>query len=399
MKKYRIAVAMLIAILWLATVVLNVYLLPQHYATHVEIERLTQSPMPLQVRAYGTLEARDSHTIKAAFDGPILMKQFREGQQVVKGQPLAVLDRQNITVDYQNKTDGLKNAKDDQARAQRDLRVQKELYRKQAVAYSTVEDAQKTLVKAVQALRTAQETFRLAQLQWNSANVVAPISGTVVKDWVGEDKTVSNGKEIVTVADVSQYTVKAHVDELDIKQMREGQPAEVKLQIFDQTPLPALVKEVGSQPEGTGLPEVPVVLLILDDRHLSLRPKLTAEARIDTGRTEPIISVPLTAIANADGNPRVWELGAWHRLHAVPVVLGRANPDRVEVTQGLKAEDQVCITAEPDFADGMMVLVDTSSVNAPGLSKTHLLMKDRVQKSLMDKKRAAAKASKGASVR
>jgi len=216
----------------------------------------------------------------------------------------------------------------------------------------------------------------------------------VVKDWIGEDKSISSGKEIVTVADVSQYTVKANVDELDIKRVAEGQPAEVKLQIYDQTPLPAIVKEVGSAPEGNGLPEIAVVLLIMDTEGLPLRPKLTAEARIDTGRTEPILAVPLSAVANADGNPRVWILGIWNRLRAVPVQLGRANPDQVEITQGLRAGDRICTTAEPDFADGMMVLVERLGVESSGPSRTHVLMKEGVQRSLLDKKRQAAKASK-----
>ena len=389
MRMTQRSITLGIASVWLAAVVMNIHFLPQRYAMHVQVERLTLAPMPLLVRASGTLEAKDSHTLKLDFDGPILKKQFREGQQVVKGQVLAVVSREKIEVDYQNKMDALKNAQDDLARARKDLRVQKELYHKQAVAYSTIEDAQKTLVKATQALRSAKETFALAQAQWNSSTIVSPIAGTIVKDWIGEDKSVSSGKDIVTVADVSAFTVKVTVDELEIKQVAEGQRAEIKLQIYDQTPLPAIVKEIGSAPEGNGLPEVPVVLLVTDTRGLPLRPKLTAEARIDTGTTEPILSVPLTAVANADGNPHVWVLGAFQRVHAVAVQLGRTSPDWVEVTQGLQAQNQIVITAEPDFAEGMMVLVDPAGAPAPGSSKTHALMKDRVKKALLDKKRGS----------
>jgi RND family efflux transporter MFP subunit len=369
---------------------MNIYKLPHTYATRIEVESLKLESMPLVVRSSGKLEAKDSHTIKLDFDGPIASKQFREGQKVVKGQLLAEISREKIRLSYQSKVDALKNARDDLKRAKKDLKVEKELYRQQAVAYSAVEDADKTLVKAVQGLRSAEESFKEGQQQWDSAHIISPISGTVVKDWIGEDKTISSGKEIVTVADVSEYTVKANVDELDIKQVTEGQPAEVHLQAYGSASLPAIVKEVGSDSAGTGVPEVPVVLSITDTKGLVLRPKLTAEIRIDTGRTEPVLSVPMTAVANADGNPRVWVLGAWHRIHAVPVQLGRANPDRIEVTQGLHAEESIAVTAEPDFSDGMMVLLEPAgSLSSDSSSKTHTLMKERVKKTLIDKKHAS----------
>ena len=176
---------------------------------------------------------------------------------------MAVIGRDRIRLDFQSKKDAWTNAESDLVHAKRDLRLQKQLFKKEAVAYSTVDDAQRALVKAEQALRGAKQAMKVAQDQWDSSNVTAPISGTVVKDWIGEDKSVSSGKEIVTVADVSDYTLHAKVDELDIHQVHEGQKAEVRLQSFQDTPLPALVTEVGTQIEGSGLPEIPVVLAAL----------------------------------------------------------------------------------------------------------------------------------------
>jgi len=137
MKILRTQVAIMVASLWLMIIALNVFYIPRHYAVRIETEKLTLAPMPLLVRASGTLEAKDSHTIKLDFDGPVLSKRFREGQKVVKGQLLAEISREKIQLDYQNKTDALKNAKDDLVRAKRDLKVQKKLFREEAVAYST----------------------------------------------------------------------------------------------------------------------------------------------------------------------------------------------------------------------------------------------------------------------
>lgn len=376
----------LIAGLWGGAVVLNIMLMPRRYAPHVDVELTQLMPMPLLVRASGNLEAKDSNTVKAQFDGPVNSKNFREGQSVKKGQVLAIIGRERIKVDYQAKHDALINADADLKRARRDLRLQKELFKKEAVAYSTVEDAQRTLVKSEQGLRSAQESMKVAQDQWNSSTVVAPISGTVVKDWIGEDKFMANGKEIVTVADISEYTVHAKVDELDIHQVREGQLADVTVQIFPKDPLKAVVTQVGSQTDGTGLPEIPVVMRLLATGGLDLRPKLTAESRISIGKTEPVISVPLTALVNNDGDPHVWVLSSINRLKKRRVETGRTNPDRIEIVSGLSPKEWVCVTAEPDFSEGMMALVAPPGSTSGRGSRTAKFLPDPKKDSATAKK-------------
>jgi len=278
---------------WGVLVLLNALLLPHRYAPEVKIERIALRPFPLIVRAAGNLEARESFTARAQFDGPVVEKFFREGQKVQKGQKLLVMGRDRIRLERQQKKDALLNSEADLGKARKDLRLQKMLYRKQAVPRSSVDDARTALIKAEQAWRSAQESMRLNGQIWESAEVTAPFSGTVVKDWFGDDKFVMSGKELVTVADISEFTVKARVDELEIKQIHEGQRAQIKIQIFADQPFEAVVRDVGSQPEGSGIPEVPVTLLITDTHGLLLRPKLTAEARILTGMTEPVLSVSL----------------------------------------------------------------------------------------------------------
>jgi cobalt-zinc-cadmium efflux system membrane fusion protein len=210
---------------------------------------------------------------------------------------------------------------------------------------------------------------------WESAHVRAPLDGTIVKDFIGAEKQVAVNKEIFLIADVSEFNVRARVDELDIKNVLEGQMAEIRLPIFPDRVFRAQVTEVGSAPEGQGTLEIPVVLKITDPAMNQLRPRLTAEARIFTGVTEPVISVPKTAITNSDGKSHVWVLGPLSRLRDRVVTVGRANPERVEIRSGLKPGDRVVRAAEPSFTDGMRVVI--GSGNNPGTLE--LLKKDRMR--------------------
>jgi RND family efflux transporter MFP subunit len=349
--------AFVIGFFWTIVTLLNLVILPARHALHVTAEAVKMAPLELVVRAPGSLDAKDSASVKAQFEGEIVSKHFHEGQTVKAGQLLVVLNRDKIRMDYQQKQDAVINAKADLAQAKKEIRLQKTLFSKQAVAHSAVEEADRNLVRANQALRAAEQAALMEQAIWDSARVVSPIAGTVVKDDIGEDKNATNGKGIATIADVSQFTVKARVDELDIKRVAENQPAEVRIQIYPQRLFKARVTQVGSQPESADSTAIPVVLALEDMPGILLRPKLTADVRIITGQAEPGLSVPLSAINNADGSTRVWVLGLGDRLKSRAVTLGQTNPDRVEVTHGLRPGERVCTTADTSLAEGMRVYV------------------------------------------
>lgn len=364
--------ALIISLALLGITVLNIGLQPSRHAMRVAIERVELKPIELVVRAPGTIEAKDSSTVRAQFDATILQKLFREGQTVTAGQKLLVLDREKIRIEHQSRADTLANAQADLSKAHKEVRLQKALYAKQAVAYSAVEDASRAVIKAEQNLRSAKESFRQAQLQWNSAVVVAPIDGTVVKDWIGEEKQIGNAKEIVTVADVSEYSARVQIDEIDIKRVKEGQLVDVRIQSLPLALLQGKVMQIGAATESPGsLPQVPLVIRLVKTGGTDLRPKLTAEARILTGVTEPVFSVPLEALVNSDGETRLWVVDGIGRLRARKIELGRTTISRVEVLKGVSVGDRVVIVAEPDFAEGMRVMVGASP---KGTSRTRALM-------------------------
>lgn len=342
---------------WALVTGLNVIILPHKLAPVVQAEVVRAASMPLIVRAAGVLQPKESRTLKAEFDGPILFKGYRDGDKVRVGQRLLEIGRNKIKPDYDSKLTALKNAKADLDKARKDWKLQKALYQKEAVSLSSVEDAQRAVVKAVQAVESARSAFHLEEERWNKNKFIAPFSGTVIKDFVEDERNVSSGKEVVTVADISEYSVRALVDELEIGLVKMGQTAQIRVQAYDQSALTAVVVSMGAQAEGNAVPEIPVILRLDKTEGLPLLPKLTAETRILVGEVSHVLSIPLTAVDNADGKPKVWALGPSDRLQQHLVGLGRSNPERVEITQGLAEGERICLKTDPHFANGIKVKV------------------------------------------
>lgn len=342
---------------WWVLILLNIFLLPGRYAPRVRVEGVQTAPFPLVVRAPGVLQPKRSVTLKAEFDGPVLMKDFQEGKPVQKEQLLVEIGRDRIQPDYEAKRNAWRNAEADLLKARKDVKLQKVLYQKQAVSLSSVEDASRAVIRAEQALETARSAFRLEQERWNRSKIRAPFSGTVIKDSLEDERQVTGGKELLTLGDISEYSARVRVDELEIRQVKVGQPAEIRVQAYEGMPFRATVSRLGAQAEGGSLPEIAVVLVLETKEGMPLLPKLTAEARIAVGKIPAVRSVPLTAIDNADGKPKVWIVTSSQRLEQRPVNLGHSNPERVEITKGLSDGERVCITADPHFAPGIKVKV------------------------------------------
>ncbi len=348
----------LVAGLWLAATALNLRLLPPRYGPHARVERAKAAPLRLVVRAPGTLQAKNAVTLKAEFEGPVVKKAYREGESVQSGQLLVEIGREKIQSDHQFKVDALKNAEEDLRRAKKEVKVQAKLFKMHAVARSAVDEAGRAVGRAEQAVQMANATYRSEMERWGKNLMTAPFAGTVVKDSLQDAPGVGAGMELLTLADVSEYAVQGKVDELQIGQLKTGQEAEVRVQAYESMPLKATLAQIGTQAEGSSLPEVPVKLVLKETGGLRLLPKMSAEARIFTGDTEPVFSVPVGALTSKGGEPYVWVLDRFGRLRERRVATGRSTPERVEVREGLAEGERVCASAEPDWVPGVKVLVD-----------------------------------------
>ena len=125
-----------------------------------------------------------------------------------------------------------------------------------------------------------------------------------------------------------------------------------------------------------------VTMKIMSNKGQPLRPKLTAEARIQTGQTGPVFSVPTQAIDNAQGETRVWLINAFGRLVRRPVEVGRSNAERAEIKSGLQANDRVVTESDPSFVPGMRVKVVSVEEAAKQRKKTQALLEEAGQNAL-----------------
>ncbi len=345
-----------IALLLATTYLQNQRSLPGRYAVRCPVFTVERAPFPLVVRAVGAIQAKQLVTVKAPFDGPIRAKQFQEGQQVKAHTVLFEIGRNQIEAAYMERKHALRNAREDVVKAKRNVKAQEMLFRHQAIPQGEVEEARRILGRVEQDLALTDFSMQKITELWNKNVFAAPFDGTIVKDLLQNDRDVTAGQDILSLADLSEYRVVAQVDEVDVAKIRAGQAADVLLQAFEGKTLRAHVMGIGAQLNGDAMPKVPVTLRLDGTEGVPLLLNLSAEVRIDVGRSDPVISVPLAAIDNTEGRICVWSITPSQRLSRVPIVLGRLNPDAGEVTKGLIEGMKVCRTADPHWTEGALAL-------------------------------------------
>ncbi len=120
---------------------------------------------------------------------------------------------------------------------------------KKAVAPAAELNVAKTNIGSAEAqVAAAKAQLRFAQLQLQYTKVYAPESGNVTKRNVESGDFISAGQPLLAIVRTERWAV-ANFKEVQLRRMRIGQPVEVKVDSFPDTPLRGHVQSLQS---GTG---------------------------------------------------------------------------------------------------------------------------------------------------
>jgi len=236
--------------------------------------------------AVATAAQRQSDLTKAQLD-------WQRGQQLYKEQLISKQDYDTAKATYDSAVAANTSAQAqvDQARASR-------------------EQARSNLEQGRAVLRHTQDILR-------KTTYTAPIDGIIsyIAVRVGENVVPgiqgTAGSSILTISDMSVVTTEVKVDETDITSIRNGQSADVTIDAIPTTIFKGHVTEVGelailrtsgqaSMTEETANTQEArdfKVVITLDNPPESLRPGLSATAKIQTAQKQNVLSIPIQALA------------------------------------------------------------------------------------------------------
>jgi HlyD family secretion protein len=357
------------------------------------VYRLRFSPIPVETfvvktgtisaeaMGTGTLEARIRASISPKISGRIAQVLVDQGDKVIKGQPLVLLEdddlRQQVEMakaelavahaSVEKTISGIKSAEATENQSKVSYARISQLAPSGAVSIDTLEKSQQQLQVAQAELNRAQSakieaeklvikteaSLQFAQAQLSYAEVCAPFDGLIVKRNRDPGDVVVPGSMILDMISLEQLWISAWVDETKLGSLKEGQPAKIVFRSAPGAELPGKIARISPQADSETR-EV-LVDVAIDNLPETWAVGQRAEVYIETKRKENTLVIPQRVIVRRQ-QPGVYVIEngktSWRRIGT-----GIEGKETIEVTEGLKTGQVVLIPGAKLPKDGRAVKV------------------------------------------
>ena len=404
---------MLLGAAVLLTVVL-VALSRRQPAPRVAVVKAARENLVASIVSNGKVEPITPYTIRAQLITFVEKVAAVEGQAVKRGQLLLTLDagqsraelaraRENLVAaeeDLRSARAGgradekarleadLRKAELDRDRLRREREALERLLAKQAATRDELDQNQLALARAeadVVRLRKANEEFarsagllaerarllieqyrteiRSLEEKVRSAEVTAPIDGTLYSLPVKERDYVQVGALLAELADLRRVRIRAFIDEPELGSLEPGQPVVITWDALPGQSWQGRTEMIPKQVVARGTRSVGEVLCSVENEKLRLLPNINVSVRINIREKVNVLTVPRGAI-ETEGQRHFAYLveggglpGVTPHLRKREVQVGISSATRLEITSGLKEDDVLALPGDTELRDGMPVRV------------------------------------------
>jgi RND family efflux transporter MFP subunit len=231
-----------------------------------------------------------------------------------------------------------------------------------AAAEAKVDAARAKLEAMTSMLAQSEAALRTATVVRDYVNIVASTSGYVVKRLVAPGVLVQPGMAILKIAQIDKVRLQANVGEKDLGAIRVGSTVRVTTVAAGQPT--AAVRVTSVFPFVDQGPRTAVVEALVDNAARRFLPGQYVTMQFVVGDRREALTVPVSAIVRMGGAATVW-VAKEGRAEPRAVVTGLQNADRVEVAEGLTADDRVIVRGHEGLYAGAPINDAASPRPAP----------------------------------
>lgn len=311
--------------------------------TRLDIVQPVHGPAVEAIYATGTVEPVQVARVGAKISGRIAQVLAQEGNTVVAGEVLAILDHREASASVRELEARLEFSKAEVDRYRR-------LFRSGNTSAAARDQAESNF-------RSAEAALEAANVRLQEHFLRAAISGDVMRTEQQLDVgyLVSAGKVLFVVGDPKRLWVEAEVDEEDIPRVAVEQRALIRADAFAEQALEGTVQII--TPFGDPIARTYRVHIGLP-ADTPLLSGMTTEINIIVREAEDALLVPTFAVRqNA-----VWTVSSNGTVSHRDVALGAQGAELTEIREGLTLDDWVVVSPPRDLEEGDTIRTSEQSV-------------------------------------
>jgi RND family efflux transporter MFP subunit len=383
-SRARILILALAAILLgLAGLYLWGPLQPAREVSVTVVSRLYPAQAYTVLNASGYVVAQRKAAVSSKSTGRLVFLGVEEGSRVKRGQVIASLENEDLAAARNQAVSQVKQAEADLGTAQAELvdaelqhgryqtLVAQDLIPKQDFDSATArfKKAQAGVAAAQARIKVAQAGVANAQAALDYTYIRSPFDGVVTTKYADVGEVVApfgaaaNARAaVVTMADLTSLMVEVDVAESNLDKVHLAQPCEISLDAIPNRRFAGQVHMIVPTADRTKATVLTKVKFLETDERIL--PEMSAKVAflsqaLDPAQRQPRLIIPKGAVVTRDGRAFSFVMTD-NRAKLVPLTLGPAMNDLVEIDKGLKEGDRVILNPPAGLQDGARVKVKES---------------------------------------
>jgi RND family efflux transporter MFP subunit len=306
------------------------------------------------VNAAGDIGPAEQVSVRPEVNGKIEELPVDVGDPVKAGQLLFKLDDRELQTQRQQEEKSVERARLELVQAERDYKRSQELFQNKLIAEELFEDVKTKLDIARNDLALRQKSLDLISDRLLKTTVSAPFDATVLTRPVSVGQAVSgsggfnSGTEVLTIANLNDLIINAHINQADVTRLHMGQEVEVTVEAIQGLKIIGKVERIAPQSTLKNNVRGFAARILLKDVDKKVRPGMTANISIPVASASNVVAAPLAAVFT-ETNPETREIErfvwlrkgeTWERRQ---IQIGVSDYFFAEVTKGLAAGDEISL--------------------------------------------------------
>ncbi|MFK7933345.1 MAG: efflux RND transporter periplasmic adaptor subunit [Saprospiraceae bacterium] len=294
------------------------------------------------VELQGAVQADETVNASSEVGGRITQMNVQEGQNVTKGQLIAVIDLEQI--DKQ------------EAELQKSLELAVEVFNRQKRLWDQNIGSEIQYLQAKNSKERLEKSLETLNFQKTKANVYAPISGVAEMVFLEAGELAGPGAPIVQILNTRKVKVVVDLPETYLTKVKRGQSVEVNFPAINQSQA-TRISMIGRQidPANRTFP----VEIALSNRSGLLKPNLLAEMKVNDSTIKDAITIPMELVQQeVSGRSFVYiqaDSPEGTVAKKVYVETGMNGDGRIVIEKGLTGDETLIDEGARSIADNQLI--------------------------------------------
>lgn len=358
MRKYlKITLLAVVAIILIGTFVF-LYQKSRPKEVVYEILKAEVTDLRKTTVATGKVEPRDEVLIKPQISG-IIDEVYKEaGQSVKKGEVIAKVKVIPELGSLSSAESRLRLAEINAGQAETDFSRTKKLYEGKMISREEYEKGEVALKQALEERQAAKDNLEITRdgitknsASFSSTMIRSTIDGLILDVPIKEGNSVimsntfNDGTTIATVANMNDLIFRGNIDETEVGRIHEGMPVKLTIGALQNLTFDATLEYISPKAtENNGANQFEIKAAIVVPDSVPMRSGYSANAEIVLQRADGVLAVPESTVEFSGDSTFVYVLTdsvPQQAFKRVPVVTGMSDGIKIEIKQGVTAQDKL----------------------------------------------------------